>query len=249
MKTSWNRTCFLSLLLYCSYESLALTSNVEGEPCRAGTELRACSKRWRNKEYKSSVVIFWEMTWRGEDVLSLCHAASHVAPVYFSHNFQQVNYNLARFVEDVHVNRGAQWLCLSKLQSQGIVLLLFILKSKEFKFLDWFSAVTLTEPKPHHSPRSHFRCLRTCSHTVMASIPVLVFSIEKKNAFALPPHLSKFFILQSLSWTKEFAHGYLQEVLHLTVCVNVMLMVFVDFMQKNPHTSCNFIFRHLERQN
>lgn len=69
----------------------------------------------------------------------------------------------------------------------------------------------------------------------MASIPVLVFSIEKKNAFALPPDLSKFFILQSLSWTKEFAHGYLQEVLHLAVCVNVMLMVFVDFMQKT-HT-------------
>lgn len=48
------------------------------------------------------------MTCRGEDVFSLCHAAPHVALMYFQHNFQQVNYNLASFVEDVHVNRGAR---------------------------------------------------------------------------------------------------------------------------------------------
>lgn len=50
---------------------------------------------------------------------------------------------------------GHLWLCLSKLQSQG-TMLLSLLRSKAFKFLDWFLAVTLTEPKPHHFPTESF---------------------------------------------------------------------------------------------
>lgn len=71
----------------------------------------------------------------------------------------------------------------------------------------------------------------------MASIPVLVFSIEKKNAFFSPSRPVKILHSEEFTWKKEFAHGYLEEVLHFAVCVNILLMVCVDFMQKkNTHT-------------
>lgn len=156
-----NLSPFVAALLFLWI--FGLTSNIEGKSCRAGAQQRTCGKRGRNKEHKSIVVIFWEMTWRGEDLSSSCHTSLtwlvNISNHGSKHNFKQVNYNLANVVGDMHVNCRA---CAARpvKSCKPMHSVPFFLKCLALKFLDWFSTVTLTELKPHHFPTESFLMLK-----------------------------------------------------------------------------------------
>lgn len=137
--------------------------------------------------------------------------------------------------------------CLSKLQSQGTVLL-SLLKSKTFKFLDWFLAVSLTEPKLHRFPMESFSMRKNMlSYHNGINTRACIFYWKEKCFFSpsRPVKIlhSEEFILEKgvRSWLSTGSPSFCSLCQHTVdgVC---------RLYAKHTHI-LHFNFRHLLRQN